>query len=179
MGQCYSITFFSWTMILVETQYMTHKSKFCTKIQAFRTWCHYLQDCKYGFLILSDYDNLFYFMDTKNLISRQIYYTQKLSIYHFPLILNKTKLTVLTTALDNTLYKVLKKKPLFNPEIWRPCSTSSHSWQNDVSFQWKISWSFIKSWYAGQRLCLSYVSSETLSWINWDKKNTMFLILEL
>ena len=59
-------------MIPAETQYKTHNGKLLAIVEAFKTWHHYLEGCKYKVLILTDHNNLRDFIDTKNLSSRQV-----------------------------------------------------------------------------------------------------------
>ena len=70
-------------MISVETPYKTHNGKLLAIIEAFRTWHHYLEGCKYEILDLINYINLRCFMDTKSLSSKQVYWAQELFQYHF------------------------------------------------------------------------------------------------
>ncbi len=70
-------------MIPTETQYKTHDQELLAIIEAFKTWRHYLKGCKYEVLVLTDYNNLRQFMDTKSLSSRQVRWAQELSRYHF------------------------------------------------------------------------------------------------
>ena len=60
-------------MILAETRYETHNSKFLAIIKAFKVWRHYLEDCKYKFLVLTNHNNLCHMMYTKTLSYRQVY----------------------------------------------------------------------------------------------------------
>ncbi len=69
-------------MIPAETRYKTHDGKLLAIIEAFKTWRHYLEGCKYEVLVLTDYNNLQRFMDTKSLSSKQVRWAQKLSRYH-------------------------------------------------------------------------------------------------
>ena len=71
-GRWHPIAFFSKKMIPVETWYETHDGKLLAIIEAFRTWKHYLEGCKYEALMLIDHNNLQRFMDTKSLSFRQI-----------------------------------------------------------------------------------------------------------
>lgn len=59
-------------MISTKTWYKTHNSKLLAIVKTFKTWRHYLEDCKYEILILTDYKNLNQFMNTKNLSSCQV-----------------------------------------------------------------------------------------------------------
>ena len=70
-------------MIPAETWYETHDVELLAIVETFKTWRHYLEDCKYKVLVLTDYNNFCLFMDTKNLSFRQVYWAQELSRYHF------------------------------------------------------------------------------------------------
>ncbi len=70
-------------MISTETWYETHNQELLAIVEAFKTWHHYFKGCKYKVLVLTDYNNLCQFMDTKSLSSRQVRWAQKLSRYHF------------------------------------------------------------------------------------------------
>ena len=70
-------------MIPAETRYETHNVKLLAVIEAFKNWRHYLKGCQYEVLVLTDYNNLHWFMDTKSLSSRQVRWAQELSFYHF------------------------------------------------------------------------------------------------
>ena len=70
-------------MISAETWYETYNGKLLAIIEAFKTWRHYLEGCKYEVLVLTDYNNLRCFMDTKTLSSRQVRLAQELFQYHF------------------------------------------------------------------------------------------------
>ena len=83
IDQQHPITFFFQKMILVETRYKTHDQELLALVEAFKTWYHYLKGYKYKVLVLTDYNNLRQFMDTKSLSSRQVRWVQKLSHYHF------------------------------------------------------------------------------------------------
>lgn len=70
-------------IIPAETQYKTHDDKFLANVETFETVYHYLKDDKYEVFILTNYNNLYYFTDTKSLSSRWIYLVQELFQYHF------------------------------------------------------------------------------------------------
>ena len=77
------VTYFSRKMILAKTQYKTHDSELLAIVKAFKTWWHYLESCKHEVLILTDYNNLCQFINTKILTSRQVRWAQKHFCYHF------------------------------------------------------------------------------------------------
>ena len=82
-GQWHPVVYFSRKMIPAETWYKTHDTELLAIVEAFNTWCHYLEGCKHEVLVLTDYNNLRRFMDTKSLSSRQVRWAQELSRYHF------------------------------------------------------------------------------------------------
>ena len=70
-------------MIPAETRYETYDGELLAIVEAFKTWRHYLKDCKHKILVLTDYNNLRRFIDMKSLSSRQVRWAQKLSHYYF------------------------------------------------------------------------------------------------
>ena len=72
LGQWHLIAFFFKKMISAETQYETYDGKLLAIVEAFKTWRHYLKDCKHEVLIFTDYNNFRRFMDTKSLSSKQV-----------------------------------------------------------------------------------------------------------
>ncbi len=69
ISQWHQVAFFSQKMILTETWYKTYNQKLLAIVEAFKTWHYYLKGYKYDVLILTDYNNLCQFMNTKNLSS--------------------------------------------------------------------------------------------------------------
>ena len=49
-----------------------HNSKLLAIVGAFKTWRHYLEGCKHKILVLTNYNNFCWFIDTKNLSFRQV-----------------------------------------------------------------------------------------------------------
>ena len=99
-GQWHPIAFFSRKMIPAETRYETHNQELLAIVQAFKTWCHYLEGCKFELLVLTDHNNLRRFMDTKNLSSRQVRWAQELSRYHFRIDYRQGKANAAADALS-------------------------------------------------------------------------------
>ena len=58
IGQWHSVTLFSQKMIPAETWYETHDQEFLGIIEAFKTWRHCLEGCKYEVFVLTDHNNL-------------------------------------------------------------------------------------------------------------------------
>lgn len=70
-------------MIPAETHYKTHNEELLAIVEAFKTWRHYFKGCKREFFVLTNHNNLYWFMDTKSLSSSQVRLAQELFRYHF------------------------------------------------------------------------------------------------
>ena len=82
-GQWQLVVYFLRKTILAEIRYKTHNSELLDLIQDFKTWRHYLEGYKHEAYILTNYNNLWRFMDTKNLSFCQVWWVQELFRYHF------------------------------------------------------------------------------------------------
>ena len=71
LGQWHLDAYFFQKMIPAKTCYKTYNGEFLAIVKAFKTWRHYLEGCKHKVLVLTDYNNLQQFMDTKSLSSCQ------------------------------------------------------------------------------------------------------------
>ena len=100
-------------MIPAKTWYETHDSKLLAIVEAFKTWRHYLEGCKYEDFILTDYNNLCYFIDTKSLSSRQVRWAQQLSQYHFRIDYYQGKANATADALLEFLQRSQDEKEEF------------------------------------------------------------------
>ena len=60
-------------MISTETWYKTHDYEFLAIIEIFKIWRYYFKNCKYEIFILTNHNNLCFFIDIKSLSSQQIY----------------------------------------------------------------------------------------------------------
>ena len=72
-GRWYPVTYYFREMILAKTRYKTHNDKLLAIIEAFKTWQHYQKGYKYKVLVLTNHNNLCYFMKIKNLSSRHVW----------------------------------------------------------------------------------------------------------
>ena len=71
-SQWHPVTYFSRKMISTKTQYKTYDAELLAIIGAFKTWRHYLKGCKHKFLVLTDHNNLRWFMDIKSVSYYQV-----------------------------------------------------------------------------------------------------------
>ena len=58
LGQWHLVAYILRKMIPAKTQYETHNSELLPIVEAFKTWQHYLESCKYEVLILTDHNHL-------------------------------------------------------------------------------------------------------------------------
>ena len=82
-GWWHPVAFFSRKMILAKTRYETYNGEFLAIVGAFKIWKHCLEGFQHKVLVFTDYNNLRRFIEMKSLSSRQVYWAQKLSCYHF------------------------------------------------------------------------------------------------
>ena len=66
------MTYYSRKIIPAKTRYETYDAELLAIVKAFKNWRHYLEDCQYEVLVLTNHNNLLRFMDTKSLSSCQI-----------------------------------------------------------------------------------------------------------
>ena len=116
-SQWHPVAYFSRKMIFAETQYKTHNTELLTIVEVFKTWHYYLEGCKHEVLVLTDYNNLRWFMDTKNLSFRQVRWAQKLSKYYFRINYCQSKPIELQTPYLAFPRGALIKKKSFKPKI--------------------------------------------------------------
>ena len=82
-GRWHPVAFFSRKMIPAEIRYEIHNSELLAIVEAFKTWKYYLEWFQHEVLVLTNHNNLRWFMETKSLSSRQVCWAQKLSCYYF------------------------------------------------------------------------------------------------
>ena len=82
-GWWHLVAYYSRKMIPAKTRYKTHDGELLAIIEVFKTWHHHLKGCNYKVLVLTNYNNLRYFMDIKSLSFGQVWWAQELSHYHF------------------------------------------------------------------------------------------------
>ena len=64
--------FFLQKMISAESRYETHNGELLSIVKVFKTWKHYLESSWHKVFILTDYNNLYQFINTKSLSSKQV-----------------------------------------------------------------------------------------------------------
>ena len=75
LGRWHPVAFFLRKIIPAETRYETHDSELLAIVEVFKTWKHYLEESQYEVLVLTNLNNLRWFMEMKSLSSRQVLWT--------------------------------------------------------------------------------------------------------
>ena len=101
--QWHLVAYFLKKMILAETKYETHNGELLIIIEAFKIWRHYLKAYKHEVLILTNHNNLCWFMDTKSLSSKQVRWAQELFCYYFQIDYYSDKANEVADALSRYL----------------------------------------------------------------------------
>ena len=114
LSQWHPIAFFLRKIILAETWYKTHNNKLLAIVKVFNTWHHYLKSCKHEVLVLTDYNNLCYFMDMKSLSSKQVRWAQELFQYYFRFDYHQDK----ANAAGDALMRFLQRSQNEKDELW-------------------------------------------------------------
>ena len=70
--QWHPIAYYSYKFKGAEPRWDTHDKELYAIVLGFKTWRHYLQGSKYPICVISDHNNLCYFMTTKELSAKQI-----------------------------------------------------------------------------------------------------------
>ena len=77
------MAYYSQKLILAKTQYKTHNGELLAIVETLKIWRHYLKGCKHKLLVLTNYNNFYRFIETKNPSFCQVRWIQKFSQYHF------------------------------------------------------------------------------------------------
>lgn len=77
------VAFFSRKLTPPEMNYETHDAELLAIVVAFKHWRHYLEGSTHQVVVITDHNNLKYFMTTKELNGRQARWAEKLSRYDF------------------------------------------------------------------------------------------------
>ena len=56
-------------MILTKMRYKTYNAELLAIVETFNNWCYYLKSYQYKAQVLTDHNNLYQFIDKKNLSS--------------------------------------------------------------------------------------------------------------
>ena len=129
LGQWHPAAYFSQKMILAKTCYKTHNGKLLVIVKAFKTWRHYLKGCKHKVFVLTDYNNLWQFINTKSLSSHQVRWAQELSRYYFRIDYCQDKANRAADALSRFFQRSLDEKK----KLWAKNTQILHCLQNSLT----------------------------------------------
>lgn len=77
------VAFYSRKMIIAERNYEVHDSELLAIVESFKHWRHYFEGSNFPIEVLTDHNNLRYFMTTCKLSGRQARWALELSRYDF------------------------------------------------------------------------------------------------
>ena len=90
--QWHSIAFFNYKFKRAEVRWDTHDKELYAIVLSFKNWRHYLQNSKHVINVITNHNNLRYFMTTKKLNARQMRWAEKLAAFDFNIEYRKKKL---------------------------------------------------------------------------------------
>ena len=145
-SQWYLVTYFSRKIISAETQYITYNIEHLAIVEAFKTWRHYLESCKHEVLVLTNHNNLHWFINTKSLNSRQArpIELQMLCFASFEKILMKKKSFKPKILKFFIIYNPCSQEPVFQALALAPKPTS-HRFIKFLSVEPMFFYSFVNS----------------------------------
>ena len=91
-GQWHLIAYFSYKFKGAEVRWDTHDKELYAIVLRFKNWRHYLQGSKHSINVITDHNNLRYFMTTKELNARQVRWAEKLAAFDFNIEYRRGKL---------------------------------------------------------------------------------------
>ena len=80
------VAFWSRKMIPAERNYETHDAELLAVVMCFKHWRHYLEGSRFPIVVITDHNNLRYFMTTKELTRRQARWAERLSAFDFEIV---------------------------------------------------------------------------------------------
>ena len=125
-GRWHPVAHYSRKMISAKTWYKTHDGELLAIVEAPKTWRNYLDGCKHEVLILTNHNNPCRFMETKSVSSRQVWWAQELSQYHFRIDYCQGKVN---GAVD-TLSRFLQRSDDEEKKLWAENSQILHQLQS-------------------------------------------------
>ncbi len=92
IDQWHFIVYYSYKFKEVEVQWDMHDKELYVIVLDFKNWWHYLQNSKRLICVITDHNNLRYFMMMKKLNARQMRWAEKLAAFDFYIEYRKDKL---------------------------------------------------------------------------------------
>ncbi|EDN09807.1 hypothetical protein HCAG_06974 [Histoplasma mississippiense (nom. inval.)] len=142
------IAFFSQKLSGASRNYDTHDLELLAIVASFRHWRHYLQGNPYPIQVITDHDNLKYFLCNKSLNNRQAHWGEELSAYDFYVVYRPGRLNpadppsrrpdyVISPGDERDAFTVARSQEVENsaePGILREASDTS----GDPSIIWRV-----------------------------------------
>ena len=90
-GIWHSVAFWLKKMISAEQWYEIYNQKLLAIVMMFKQWRHYLEDSTHLVEVLTDYNNLWDFINIRSLNKRQTRWAMKLAVYDFVILHHSKK----------------------------------------------------------------------------------------
>ena len=100
--QWHLIAYFSYKFKKAKIRWDTHDKKLYAIMLRFKNWRHYLQDSKHFINVITDHNNLRYFMTTKKFNARQMRWAEKLTAFNFNIKYRRDKLNFADASLKRS-----------------------------------------------------------------------------
>ena len=104
-AQWHSIVFYSKKMIFAEIRYETHDQELLSIVAAFQQWRHYFKNSHHSVTILTNHNNLRYFMKTTAFNRRQFRWVFTLAEYNFEIKYRSEKINSIDGSSRRSDYK--------------------------------------------------------------------------
>ncbi len=92
IDQWHFIAYYSYKFKEAEVWWDMHDKELYIIVLDFKNWWHYLQNSKRFICVITDHNNLHYFMMTKKFNARQMHWTEKLTAFDFHIEYHRDKL---------------------------------------------------------------------------------------
>ena len=115
-GQWHPVAYYFQKIILAKIRYETHNAKLFTIVKVLKNWRYYLKDCQYEVLVLTNQNNLRWFMDTKSLSFRKVRWAQELFRYYFCINYRQRQANRAANALSHYLQRSQGKEEILQAE---------------------------------------------------------------
>ena len=101
-GQWHFIAFMNYKFKKTKKWWNMHDKELYAIVLKFKNWRHYLQDNKHFIRVITNHNNLYYFMSIKKFNAKQIRWTKKLVAFNFIIKYRRKKLNFANASLKRS-----------------------------------------------------------------------------
>ncbi len=107
-NQWHFIVYYSYKFKEAEVQWNMHNKELYTIVLDFKNWQHYLQNSKWFIYVITDYNNLHYFMIMKKLNVWQMHWAEKLTAFDFHIKISQRQIKLCECIIKKTQHYKIK-----------------------------------------------------------------------